>query len=57
MAPWVTYVTNIHQDTGSVLGLAQLVKDLVLLQTAVQVADAAWIWCCCGCGVGQQLQF
>jgi len=30
--------------------LAQWVKDLVLLQTVVEVADAAQIQHCCGCG-------
>ena len=46
------------KDAGSIPGLAQWVKDLVLLQDAMQVADMAWIWhgCGCGCGGGLQLQ-
>ena len=31
--------------------VAQWVKDLVLLQAAVQVVDVAGVQCCCGCGV------
>ena len=45
----------IHEDVGSIPGLAQQVKDVELLQVAVQVADAAQIRCCWGC-VGWQLQ-
>ena len=40
---------------GSILGLAQRVKDLALLQSEEWVAYAAWIQCSCGCGVGMQL--
>ena len=47
---------SVLKDVGSILGLAQWVKDLVLLQSVAQVTDMAQIWRCCGCGVGWQLQ-
>ena len=47
---------SILEDVGSIPGLTQWVKDVVLPQAAVQVADAAQIPPCYGCDVGQQLQ-
>ena len=47
---------SVSEDLGSVPGLAQWLKDLVLTQDDAWVVDVARIWCGCGCGCGLQLQ-
>ena len=56
MAQQVTNMISIYEDEGSKSGLDHWGKDLMLLQAALQAADATHIPCCCGCGVGWQLQ-
>ena len=42
---------SIHEDSSSIPGLDQWVKDLVFPRAVVQDADEARIPCCCGVGL------
>ena len=59
MAQWVKNPTSTYEDAGSIPGLSQYVKDLVLPKTAAQV-DQMWLGsrvavAVCGTGQPQQL--